>query len=862
MYNIIYRLQNLADRLFKRGGKRKDQIPFVALFSIFKNILELNNKILELMAEMGNMLGGDYVFDRQYIYSSCRRMSDMIYKLICNLDMLAPNKYKELHTVFMNINSEIEEELAGRPVIPQAGYVMPYKMITGDFLDVVGGKNANIAELKNKLGLKTPEGFAITTRAYQSFLEYNNLMELFGDIFQKLSEGKIMVQEASKMLQDLIFSSAIPPDLKKAVTKALSDLKDILGHKDFFLAIRSSAWGEDSEYSFAGQYMSLLNEPQKNVLDDYKKVIASTYSETAMLYRQKTGFMEYEIAMAVACQVMVDAVKSGVLYTLDPIHPEQDTLLISSAWGLGAPIVSGKVTTDQYTLSRTAPYETVALNIVRKEKALFAKQKGGCEYRAVPEELQIKSSLTTKELAQIAETGLLIERYFKKPQDIEWAFDQAGKLVILQTRNLNIEANVDHTAKDLSSLSTKYNVIFANRGIIAQNGIGTGKVFIIRKDEDLEVFPQGAILVAKYTSPRLAKVVMKANGVITDIGTPTGHMATIAREFRIPAIVGTKIATKVLKPGQDITVDANDNVVYDGIVKELLYCEFAEEPFEKTYEYRLLRRVLKKISPLNLVDPLDSNFVPSACRTFHDITRFVHEKAVETLIDINYYHHSDPNVSGKKLKSDIPLDLIIIDIGGGFKERVIGDNVEIDQIASKPMRAFLSGLATSEVWDSGPVSVDFGSFMSSLTRTFASDIADPKFIGQNLAVISDAYANISLRLGYHFNMIDAYIGDNVNDNYIYFRFLGGVTNERRRSRRVRFIAAVLEKRDFRIELHGDLLVARIKKLIPRVMEQKVCVIGQLVAFTRQLDVKMVNDQQVKYFVEEFEKLVRKNKKAA
>ena len=156
------------------------------------------------------------------------------------------------------------------------------------------------------------------------------------------------------------------------------------------------------------------------------------------------------------------------------------------------------------------------------------------------------------------------------------------------------------------------------------------------------------------------------------------------------------------------------------------------------------------------------------------------------------------------------------------------------------------------------MSIDFSSFMSSLTKTFSSNLASPKFIGQNLAVISKTYVNISLRLGYHFNMIDAYISDNINDNYIYFRFLGGVTSQIRRARRVKFIAEVLKKEDFRVDLRGDLVVARIKKLVPEAMKAKIYVVGQLVAFTRQLDIQMNSDPQIEHFVEKFERLAKLN----
>jgi len=170
------------------------------------------------------------------------------------------------------------------------------------------------------------------------------------------------------------------------------------------------------------------------------------------------------------------------------------------------------------------------------------------------------------------------------------------------------------------------------------------------------------------------------------------------------------------------------------------------------------------------------------------------------------------------------------------------------------MKAFLKGLSVPGAWDTEPMSVDFGSFMSSLTRTFSSSMATPKYVGQNLAVLSKEYVNINLRLGYHFNMIVAYISENLNDNYAYFRFLGGVTDISRRSRRAKLLAEILAKSDFRVDIRGDLVIARIKKLDLRMMEEKMKILGLLVAFTRQLDVKMSHEQEIERLKNVFQDL--------
>ena len=829
---------------FRSRKKSAPRVPFTVLFSEFQKILEYNNKVLELMAEMGTKLGGAYIFDQQYIRSKCRHISDLVYKLIYNLNVMAPKKYLSLYDAFGAINNEIEEELAGRPVIPQAEYTMPYDLITDDFTDVVGAKNANIAQIKNLLGLKTPEGFAITIPAFKAFVEHNRLqskMDAVNDLWQKEDANR---NQAAEEIRGLISEGTVPQVLQKEIYRSLDRLYQGLNSGEVFLALRSSAMSEDSEHSFAGQYLSLLNEPRGNILQTYKSILASLFSDSVMEYRRQKGLMDSQEGMAVACQIMVDAKVSGVLYTLDPRAPDRDVMLINATWGLGAPVVAGEVRADLYTLDRDEPYLLKSLDVVRKSNQLVPNKGGGTDIRTVHQDLQTRTCLIDKQMKQIVEAGLMIERHFKKPQDIEWAIDHEDNLVILQTRSLNIKDQVAKLVCNISSVLDDFPIIFQNKGSIAQEGISTGKVFVVKTEEDLARFPGDAVLVTAYTSPRLGKVIKKASAIITDVGSPTGHLATIAREFRVPTIVNTGIATQLLRPGQVVTVDARENIIYEGAVKALCYYEFAEETFETTYEYRLLKRVLKKIAPLNLLDPSEKNFTPSGCKTLHDITRYVHEKAVSELIELEYAQVGDTASSGRKLKFDIPLDLILIDIGGGISGSAGVSEVKPHDVSSIPMKAFLKGLSVPGAWDTEPMSVDFGSFMSSLTRTFSSSMATPKYVGQNLAVLSKEYVNINLRLGYHFNMIVAYISKDLNDNYAYFRFLGGVTDISRRSRRATLLAEILAQNDFRIDIHGDLVVARIKKLNLEMMEKKMKILGLLVAFSRQLDVKMNHEEEI------------------
>ena len=583
--------------IFRGHGSHREPVPFAALFHTFQRILELNNQILERIADMGDKLGGDYIFDGEYIRTSCLQMGNLVYELVYNFNILAPRKYPALDGIFHGIRHDIEEELAGRVVIPQTEYVIPYDIISGDFDDVVGGKNTHIGEIRNRLGMAVPDGFAITTRAFQSFMDHNRLHQPLGEILQAWQRDTVATDAASRRIQALIMAGTPAPGMARAMQKAARQLKHKVRGGRLRLALRSSAMGEDSEHSFAGQYRSFLNVPPSNLVACYKKVLASAFSASAMEYRRQSGFHEREVVMAVACQGMIDPIVSGVLYSLDPADPTREIMVISAAWGLGETIMNGSGVADRFTVAREAPHGVQQRDVVRKSHQWAALEGGGCEFQPVADALQTCPSLSDAQIRELAETALLIERYFKAPQDIEWAYDRQGRLVVLQARALNVASHMAPAVCDLAAVTGRYPIVFANKGIIVQNGVAAGKVYIVQTDRDLAAFPNGAILVAKRTSPRYAKVARKAGGIITDAGSSTGHMAAIAREFRIPTIVNTAVATEKLAAGQEITLDAQENVVYAGRIKELCYFSYMEDTFEETYEYRLLRRVLKKITP-------------------------------------------------------------------------------------------------------------------------------------------------------------------------------------------------------------------------------------------------------------------------
>ncbi|MGA2193320.1 MAG: pyruvate, water dikinase, partial [Nitrospirota bacterium] len=286
-------------------------------------------------------------------------------------------------------------------------------------------------------------------------------------------------------------------------------------------------------------------------------------------------------------------------------------------------------------------------------------------------------------------------------------------------------------------------------------------------------------------------------------------------------------------------------VVYEGFVQELVNSWRKEPGMEHLYEYRKNRLILKYISPLNLIDPMMDSFTPEGCATIHDIIRFIHEKSVSELI--LKASRGAKGGSAKRLELPVPAGIIIIDIGEALTTPKGQKAASAEEVASIPLRAIIKGMAHEGVWHSDMVNLRPRDFLSSMVRM--PDMAADA--GYNVAVASKDYVNLSLRFGYHFNMLDCYLSDNARNNHIYFRFAGGATEITKRSRRVQLISIILKEHGFGLKIKGDLIIARLPGLGREKMEPILDQLGRLISYTRQLDALLNSDDAVTLYSERF-----------
>jgi len=830
---------------------------FKTKYSSFHRLLAKNNEVLELMADMEEKRSGDFLFDRRYIEKNAGMIAGSLREIIDLLNGISGDKYKLLSERFVDIESQIEDVLIRKNEIPVCNYTIPFDLISADMTDRLGGKNANLGEVRNAIHLPTPEGFAISTYAFKKFMEHNDFIGKFSQQLSRLSpEDLDELNTVTTGIQKMIASAEIPFDIKEAIDREIESLTRGITASDHpvMFSVRSSALQEDSEFSFAGQYATYLNVPAEQILQRYKDVLASLFTSRAIFYFKTKGLNDYDMVMSVGVLKMIDARAAGVIYSRDPNNAKSTDVMVSSVWGLGKCVVDGTMTPETYMVSRGSTLEIIRRNIPLQKTMCVCSESGSVKEVPLPEEPLGGQSLSDDEIKTLAKYALDIENHYACPQDIEWAIDRSNNFYILQARPLRIIEK--ETPRSIPTRVSGHTILI-DKGIIASKGIGYGKVHMIRTDEDLKSFPEGAVLVARRTSPKYVAVMNRTSAIITDFGGATGHMASLTREFQVPAILDTESATEKLTDGQEITVDAYNCNVYDGRVAELI--EMAgkrEDPFKDTLIFKTLQKVLKWIVPLNLIDPEGDNFRPEACQTFHDITRFCHEMAMHEMFKITSTPSEEIGET-RKLIAGIPLVSYLIDLGGGIKEGA-PKVIRPEHLTSEPLKAFFEGLVASNWPQAKPV--DAGGFLGMLAHTASIPEEELQRTGEkSFSFISEHYMNFLLRLGYHLSTVEAFASDNINDNYIRFFFKGGGAVADRRLRRVRLISEILKTMDFKVKVVDDVVDAIVTKYKKHFIEDKLEILGRFTAFTKQLDMVLYNDTITDFYTQDFiKKHIMKN----
>ncbi|WP_323171120.1 phosphoenolpyruvate synthase [Natrialba sp. PRR66] len=453
-------------------------------------------------------------------------------------------------------------------------------------LEKVGGKGASLGELTGA-GLPVPPGFVVTAGTYRSFIEAAGIdEELFAAVDVDVEDSAALADAADRA-QELILETPFPEDLREEILESYSEV----GDGDAFVAVRSSATAEDlPDASFAGQQETFLNVTEENLLERVRECWASLFTQRAIYYRQEQGFDHSAVNIAVVVQQMVDAEKSGVMFTSHPSTGDP-TMIIEAAWGLGEAVVSGAVSPDNYVVSRddrSVEY-TVAEKKVMHEKD---EETGETVENEVPQDKRNARVIDDAEIDTLVDLGERVEDHYDDPQDVEWAIAD-GEVFMLQSRpitTIDDESAADAaTGSGAGGADAAQGLTDGSGGVQAAGGsdaedstadAGTGDVIvdglgsspgtvsgaarIVTKLDDLDKVSDGDIIVTEMTMPDMVPAMKRAAGIVTDEGGMTSHAAIVSRELGVPAVVGTTNATTVLEDGRVITLDGDKGAILEG----------------------------------------------------------------------------------------------------------------------------------------------------------------------------------------------------------------------------------------------------------------------------------------------------------
>lgn len=468
----MLRLINALRRRFfpeRHGDPQKLQNAFRNHYLHFRGLLTANNNALELMAEAEQMLASGRPFGMAFVRGNCTALTVNVYKMIKHLTALADGGYSGLPHRFKEISSRIETILDKQPTIAAGPHILDMDDIDRSSIDLVGEKMANLGEIRNALGLATPDGFVITATAAGEFMTAGDLQAEINRQLKSLDVDNLEeLYTISAAIQQLIGGAPLPEELETQIQRAYFQLA-ARGGKEILVALRSSALGEDGmRVSFAGQYRTQLNVAPEFLGRTYKEILAGKYKSQAIVYRQQRGYRHQDVVMCVGCLAMVEAVVSGVTYSRPPGDPRADEVLIHAVQGLASGAVDGDVPHDLCRVARQPPYLILANQAASPEAPL----------------------LNPGQLAELTEIAVRLEAHFGSPQDIEWSYNDAGCLYILQSRPLGEPEGMAATAPPPPPTDLAPPLLAG--GAAVSPGVACGVVFKVASSLDLLQFPRGA----------------------------------------------------------------------------------------------------------------------------------------------------------------------------------------------------------------------------------------------------------------------------------------------------------------------------------------------------------------------------------
>lgn len=468
----------------------------------------------------------------------------------------------------------------------QSQYVLSLTDVGYEDTALVGGKSASLGEMLRGLsgaGVRVPDGFSTTVAAYRCFMRENGLNEKIAFLLRQYRTKQLTLRQTGNGIRESILAKNLPETVAEAIGNAYGKLCAQYDVDPLPVAVRSSATSEDQPgASFAGMLDTHLNiQGEADLLWACRRCLASLFTDRAIRYRERMGMDDMDSSLCVVVQRMVRSEKAGVMFSIDKETGFPDMVMMTGSWGLGESDVAGETVPDEYRvyklfLGGQGGNPIVEKHFGVKQKKYVFKAGGGIETKPTTHEERRTLVLGDDEILKLGQWAVLVEDYYGRPMDMEWAVDgDSGELFMTQARPVT-DSFKRNAGLSFCRLEERGRKILT--GVSIGEGIAGGKVFLIHSFEEIDQLKDATVLVAEQANTAWVGELQEKNikALVTDFGGRNSHTALICRELGIPGLVGTLSATGDLTHGQEVTVqsiEGDHGFVYEGAV------DYAEETY-------------------------------------------------------------------------------------------------------------------------------------------------------------------------------------------------------------------------------------------------------------------------------------------
>ncbi len=840
---------------------------FEVLSNRFRMFLTAWNRFQEVETQLEYTLCCDHPFGIYGVRALCTDVALQVFQCIRQLQSLNPKPGPELLKRFGELQKQVSSLVLNQDSCIPGPLVVPLDGASAPANPLLAPKNAGFAgRVPERFRPLMAEGFLVTGAGCDRLLgslalreEINRRIQAGGGLkpkrLLKLAEG----------IEELIMDQAMPGELYQAVAGALKDLRArCQGRGPMRLLLRGRLWPPESEWESDGLFLwgqsVALDAPDDEIVKALRRTMALKACPQALVYRRARGLTEKGTGFCVACMAVEEGSRGGYAHTANPLEPEGSRVHVYAADGLPELVEYTAAPFDAFYVEQTAPWR------VRARKL---REDG-------------RPACTDGTASKAAEAALACAGRRGRPQTLVWAATPAGELRLLDVydmllRSKQVARQAKGNLQEISGSPSRQMpapaaaVPVAGReevaslaedgvdldrlpaplltgGIPSSPGIAAGHPVAARSWDDIRNIPPHAVLVAGDDSYLWAAALDRVSAVICEEGHLCSRLAVLCREFGIPAVFGLKDAMAKCAGLEWITVSAGDGCVYEGLQDELAgHASHPVDYMPGSPVYRILEDACKAILPLTLdVESLD--FTAANCRTYHDIARYCHVKAIDAMFALGS-GKSQAKERVRQLYDQVAKQFWVINLSDGFRpeaQAVKGPLIDIKNVSSVPMQALWHGM-NAYVWE-GPPPVDSKGFLSVLFEATANPhlavgAQTDFFTEKNYFLVSSQYVSMHSRFGFHFISVEARVGHRRAENYVSFVLRGGAADVERRILRVNFVGDILWEFGFQPDIRNDQLTARLEGMDLDEGQALLKVAGYLAIHTRQLDMIMQDKDQ-------------------